>query len=216
VAVDADVYRLSSLLDAFGLYASYRKKNDPEAAVGAEGTVSAGQLFFYQDRYFVRLQVTGTPSLRQEVFLTCARAIARNLPGGAGRPKELEALLVPAVAPKSVRYLAQSLLGYEFFRRGLMAEAVVDGETVQLFLVPEESREAARTAFDRYQAYLRTAGTELRVTEGPERTALTAVDPLYGTVLVEQAGRFLVGAIRVRDAAAASALVGQIRRRVDG
>src|ERR1035438_3684104 len=50
-ALEADIYRMGSLLDAFGMYANYRRKDDPDAGIGAEGSVSASQLFFYQGRF---------------------------------------------------------------------------------------------------------------------------------------------------------------------
>ncbi len=214
IAVDADVYTMGSLLDAFGMYANYRRKDSAEAGIGAEGTVTPSQLLFYQDRYLVRLQVTGATTLSPDVFLACARAISRNLPSNRGRPKELDAFMVPAVVKKSERYIAQSLLGYDFFRRGLIAEALLNGVPVQVFLVPEQSRDAARKTFDQYRTYLKLSGSDVRVTEARGRILLEAIDPLYGTVLVEQAGRHLIGAVRVNDGMAAKQLIEQLRSRV--
>lgn len=213
IAIDADVYSMGSLLDAFGMFANYRKKDSIDIAVGAEGTLSASQVFFYQDRYFVRLQATGTTTLGQDILFACAGAIAKNLPQNKGRPNELDAFQVPAVAKKSERYVAQSLLGYDFFRRGLIAEAVLNSEPVQVFLVPEQSREAAARAFDQYRAYLKTAGSDVRVTEAQGRISLEAIDPLYGNVYVEQAGRFVIGAVRFKSAPAARQIVEQVRAR---
>jgi len=214
IAVDADVYTMGSLLDAFGMFANYRRKDATEAGIGAEGTVTPSQLLFYQDRYLVRLQVTGATTVDQAVLLACAGAIAKNLPPNSGRPKELDALAVPAVVKKSERYVAQSLLGYDFFHAGLIADAIVNGVPAQVFLVPERSRDAARKTLDQYRAYLKQSGSEVRVTEAQGRTLLEANDPLYGTVLVEQAGRHLVGAVRVKDGVAARQLIEQLRARV--
>jgi hypothetical protein len=214
IAVDADVYTMGSLLDAFGMFANYRRKDATEAGIGAEGMVTPSQLLFYQDRYFVRLQVTGATTVDQAVLLACAGAIAKNLPPNSGRPKELDALAVPAVVKKSERYVAQSLLGYDFFHAGLIADALLNGMVVQVFLVPERSRDAARKTFDQYRAYLKQSGNDVRVTEAQGRTLLEAIDPLYGAVLVEQAGRHLVGAVRVKDGLAARQLIEQLRARV--
>jgi hypothetical protein len=216
IAVDADVYRMGSLLDAFGIYANYRRKKDAVVTIGAEGTVSSSQLLFYQERYFVRLQATGTTSLGQDIFLACARAISQNLPRNAARPKELEAFVIPGVVPKSERYIARSLLGYDFFRRGLIADAILNGEQMQVFLVPEDSRDAAAKVFDRYRSYLQTSGKDIQVTGMPDRNSLEAFDPLYGNVYVEQEGRFLIGAIRAKSASAEKQLVGRLRRHVGG
>jgi len=211
---DADIYAMGSLLDAFGMYASYRKKEDAEVKIGAEGTISESQLFFYQGRFLVRLQATGARLPGQEAFLACGRAIARNLAPDVGRPKVLEIFAIPQLVPKSERYIATSLLGYDFFRRGIMADALLGGEQVQLFLVMEDSPEAAQTAFTRYRDYLKAADKVLQVTESGGRVSLQGGDPLYGRVLVEQAGRYLVGAVRFTEPATARRLVEQVHKRV--
>ena len=207
IALDADVYAMGSLLDAFGMFANYRRKNSTGAAIGADGTISSSQMLFYQDRYLVRLQVTGATAIGQDVLLACGKAIAQNLPQSTARPKELDAFLVPAVVKKSERYIASSLLGYDFFRRGLIADAVLGSDEAQVFLVLEKSTDAARAAFDQYQAYLKTGGSNVRVTESSGRMSLEAVDPLYGAVVVQQTGRFLAGAVRVKDRGAAKQLI---------
>jgi hypothetical protein len=215
VWVVVDVYRMGSLLDAFGIYSNYRKADAAGVVIGAEGFASSSQLMFYQDRYFVRIQVTGATSLEQELLLACGRTVSRNLPPNTGRPGELEALVgIPGMVTKSERYLAQSILGYAFFRRGMIAEAMLGGERVQVFVVYENSPDAARKAFDDYRSYLKAEGREMNVTGTTDRNSLTAVDPLYGGVFVEQSGPNLIGAIRMKEASAAKPIVEQLRERL--
>jgi hypothetical protein len=214
IAVDADVYKMGSLLDAFGMFANYRRKDDADIAIGAQGTISSSQVFFYQDRYFVRLQVTGATSISPEVFRACARAVSQNLPGSAGRPKELDSFAIPAIVKKSERYVAQSLLGYDFFRRGLIADALLNNEQVQVFIVTGQSGDIARKTFDQYHSYLKTSGSDVRLTDLKGRASMEAIDPLYGKALVELAGRFIIGVVRIKDVPAAKRLVEQLRTRM--
>ena len=210
-----DVYRMGSLLDAFGIWSNYRKADAPGCAVGADCVLSSSQMLFYQDRYFVRLQATGTPTPGQDVFLACGRALSRNLPAGKGRPGELEFFHVHGVVPKTERYLPQSVLGYPFFRRGMTAEANLNGERAQVFVVFEDSAAAARKAFDQYLASLKEAGLEAKRSGKEGRISLEGVDPLYGKVIVEQSGRYLIGAIRLKDAAAAKPVIEALRKRAE-
>ena len=215
VWVVVDVYRMGSLLDAFGIYSNYRKADAVGTVIGAEGFVSPSQMMFYQDRYFVRVQVTGAERLEQDLFFACGRTVSRNLPPNAGRPGELEVLAgIPGVVTKSERYLGQSLLGYAFFRRGIIADAMLGGERVQVFMVFERSPDAARKAFDDYRSYLKAEGQEMNVTGTTNRISLTAVDPLYRGVFVEQSGPYLIGAIRMKEASAAKPIVEQLRERL--
>jgi hypothetical protein len=212
-AVEADVYEMGSLLDAFGIFSNYRRREDKEARIAGEGTVSPSQLIFYQGRFFVRLQASGAASLPEEVFLACARAVARNLPADGARPKELGAFAIPEAVPRSERYIARSLLGYDFFRRGLVADALVEGESGQVFLVIEDSADAAARTLDRYRSFLASSGKGPAVPEEAGRETLAAVDPLYGNIRIAREGRFLVGAIRFARPSAAERLVERMRRR---
>lgn len=210
----ADVYRMATLLDAFGVYANYRRSSSTGVDMGAEGFLGSSQAMFYQDRYFVRLQVTGATGLKPDVFLACGRAISGKLPRRSARPAELELLYLPDLVPGTERYLPHSLLGYAFFRRGLIADAVSDGKSMQVFLVLADSPQAARTTWEQYHAYLKAEGRNLRETATPQGTSLTADDPLYGTVLAEHSSRYVMGAVRVQDAAAAKRLVESLRLRL--
>ncbi|OPY91937.1 MAG: hypothetical protein A4E73_01631 [Syntrophaceae bacterium PtaU1.Bin231] len=213
VLLAAEVYRMGSPLDAFGIYANYRRPTSVAAAIGAEGFISATQLMYCQDRFFVRIQVTGATALDSEILLACGRAIAENLPSGGERPVEIDLLQIPSVVKRTERYVARSLLGYAFFRRGLIADAMRGGERLQVFLVPEDSPDRARQALDDYRAYLKAEGRKF--TAGPPgRNALSTVDPLYGGVFVEQSGSRLIGAIRAEDPGTARMLVDDLRRRL--
>ena len=214
LSIVADVYRMASVLDAFGIYSNYRKANNLWVTIGAEGFVSPSQLMFYQDRYFVRLQVAGATSLEKDIFLACARAISGNIPAGSGQPKELEVMKIPALVPKSERYLAQSLLGYVFFRRGIIADAIVKDEKMQIFVIHEDTQAAARKTFDQYHSYLKAEGQGIQMTGNPTRMQVIAVDPLYGGVLVEQSGRYIIGAVRIKNTSIAKQLIDELHRRI--
>ncbi|MGZ6231014.1 MAG: DUF6599 family protein [Syntrophales bacterium] len=216
VWIVADVYRMASPLDAFGIYSNYRKVDDASVKVGAEGFVSSSQLMFYQDRYFVRLQVTGATSLGQDVFLACSRSVSEKLPINARPAGELEALKIPGIVPKTERYIAKSLLGYAFFRRGIIADALLEGERAQVFLVPEDSISAAKETFDHYRSYLKAEGKNMQLQEKRDYVTMVAVDPLYGGVYVEQSGRYIIGAVRLRDPSSAAKLIERLRERLGG
>jgi hypothetical protein len=216
VWIVADVYKMASLLDAFGIYSNYRKADDASVNIGAEGFVSSSQLMFYQARYFVRLQVTGATSLGQDVFLACARSVSEKLPSSAQRAGELDAMKIPGIVPKTERYIAKSLLGYAFFRRGIIADALLPGERAQVFLVPEDSVSAAKETFDHYHSYLKAEGKNMQLQETQDYATMVAVDPLYGGVYVEQSGRYIIGAVRLKEPSSAVKLIEQLRERLGG
>ncbi len=96
----------------------------------------------------------------------------------------------------------------------MIADAMLEGERVQVFVVSEDSPDRARKAFDDYRSYLKAEGQDVNVAETPDRISLASVDPLYGGVFVEQSGRYLIGAVRVKEISAAKQLVEQLRKRL--
>ena len=54
----------------------------------------------------------------------------------------------------------QGVLGYAFFKKGLTADAKVDGNVIRIFVVLEDSPESSGKAFNEYKAYLEKSGAE--------------------------------------------------------
>jgi len=210
VAIEADVYKMGSVLDAFGIYANYRRVDDAEISIGSEGIISPAQLLFYQDRYFIRLQASGTLNMNLEILRACATAISRKLPPSLGKPTELDALKINQIVQKSHRYIAKSLLGYSFFGRGLMADAYTGKGEFQIFIVLGDSADAAGRSLLQYRDYLQASGAAVIESAVSDAMSMSADDPLYGSVRAQQCGNYIVGAVRIKHPAEAKVIIGQI------
>lgn len=190
--MDVEIYRMGSLLDAFGMYANYRQKEGRAFPLGAGSNLSGSQLFLYQGRYFVHIQTTGS-SPDPAALGACGTAVTSRLPGTADRPRELASLDRPEIVKGSERYLPQSLLGYDFLSRGIMADAVVDGANLQIFLLQGTTVESATAAFDSYRSQV----TQAKIESGVYGAKfLEGIDPLYGPVIVLTNGSCLAGALK--------------------
>jgi hypothetical protein len=194
--MDVEIFLMGSPLDAFGMYANYRQKGGGTPGVGAESNLSDGQLFFYQGSYFVHLQITGTDSGAPGAMAACGRAVAARLPGEGSRPPQLAVFDRPGLVQGSERYLPESLLGYDFLNRGLLADALVAGGRCQVFYLVGGTPESASAAWQRYRSQL--SGEKL-ATSGKELQFLQGTDPLYGPVALVKKGSCLVGALKFGD-----------------
>jgi len=213
-ALIADVYKMGSLLDAFGIYSNYRMPYTEEVKVGSEGFMTGSQLMFYQDRYFVRLASSGTLTLEHAVFVACAEAIAKNLPGKSSRPEELEILKIPDVTQKTEKYIAQSVLGYAFFKKGLTTDATLDGDPIRVFVILDESQNASVRTFDQYINYLKESDIQPQTNKDASGITLIAHDPLYKGVMVRQSDRYLLGIINLKDPLKAASLIDRLQSRI--
>ena len=113
-----NIFEMGSLLDAYGIYSNYLTPALEQAKIGADGFVDESQLMFYQDRYFVQIEASGTVTQGGPLFRSCGEAISRNLPAGKQRPRELDFLKIPEAVPLTEKYYASGLLGHDFFGKG--------------------------------------------------------------------------------------------------
>jgi hypothetical protein len=206
--MDVEVYRMGSLLDAFGMYANYRQKEGTTLGIGADSNLSGSQFFLYQDRYFVHIQTTGTATGGSNPLAACAKVVAALLPGTGGKPPELAAFDRPELVKGTERFLPQSLLGYDFLNRGLMADAIVNGTTLQLFRLLGTTPASATLAYEAYRSQL----AKPKIVFDQKRAALLleGVDSLYGPVMILKSGDCLAGALKFGDAKGVRALLESI------
>jgi hypothetical protein len=191
--MDVEIYRMGTLLDAFGMYANYRQKEGRAVAVGAESNLSGSQLFLYLGRYFVHIQTTGSDSADPDALAECGRMVASQLPGNGNRPSELSLLDLPETVKGTERYLPQNLLGYDFLNRGIMTDALLEGSNLQIFLLLGATPESSSTAFNSYRSQLAHGKVD---TVGKSALFLEGIDPLYGPVVILRKGNCLAGALK--------------------
>lgn len=220
--IEAQVYKMGSPLDAFGVYSTYRYPDDEFVEVGADGFIGSTQLVFYQDRYFAKLRISGKSDENRDSLLAVAKAVSGALPQPPSAPAELALLDVEEKAPKTEKYVAESLLGYRFFPRGLVAEVELGEQRVRVFHVfpakpkpePESEPEhkAKKTTIEEYLAYLDEFGGEYRWVETPSGKILVAQDPLHKGIVLQQAGDRVIGVAGLPAPAQGFPLLKQLAR----
>jgi hypothetical protein len=192
-ALVVDIFQMGSILDAFGIYSYYRSTDMEKIKIGSDGFIDESQLMFYKDRYFVRLSTSGDNPERN-IFISCAEAIAKKIPGKSAPPEELSLIKVPGLVPGTEKYTAQSVLGYAFFKKGLTADGSLSGKPVKAFVVLDKSAKDATTTFNKYFAYLKEKGGKPQLNKSTSGTVtLAGRDPLYKGVLVRRSGRYVFG-----------------------
>jgi hypothetical protein len=209
-----DIYEMESPIDAFGIYSRYRAPDEELVNMGTEGFVNESQLLFAKDRYFVRLSPSGTVTLEKSIFLACAQFIAKRIPGDSSPLKVLDIIRIPEIIPRTETYIAQSVLGYAFFRKGLTADANLDGNIIRIFVLLEDSSQLAEKAFNEYKAYLEKSGAEFSVSTDSKIPTIIARDPLYKGLALVRSGNFLIGAAKLADPASAIPMIQKIQSRI--
>ncbi len=210
----ADIYRMGSRIDAFGIYSYYRDPEAEKVKLGGEGFVEDSQLMFYKDRYFVRLSVSGTLAGPRDALIMFAKEIDRKLPGASLPPGEIALIGIPGVNPESIRYTARSVLGYAFFQKGLTADIEVNGNMAKAFIILNGSVDHSRTVFAGYVEYLEKSGVKIDSRPAGNSASLAVNDPLYKGTYIRVSGPYLLGVTRLHDPLKAVPVIDRIESNI--
>jgi hypothetical protein len=215
IGLAVDVYKMGSLLDAFGIYAQYRKPENQFLPMGTEGFVNPSQLMFYQDRYFIHLSASGISEIDRSVFEAFARAVSKNLPTLSAAPQELNWMRVVSLIPRTERYYPEGLLGYRFFRHGMIALAQLEQKKVRFFVLKEDSPEAAKKAVDNYVQYINESGKKIQNLDSSSGgQMLFAADLLHKGLLLAQKNRYVFGIADLDNPSQGTKLIKEILTRL--
>lgn len=217
--ISIEVYELASLLDAFGVFSNYRDEESKPAQIGAEAVAGSTQVMFYQDVFFVKARSSKTD--QKEKLLQFAADLSKTLPQRLDPPSEPAVLDVKGVIPATRQYIGQSLLGYDFFKKGLLAKAFLedtpppDAKPLRVFVIHEDSAKDAEAVIQKYVEYLNQNGakSESLPADG-ESKFLKAADPLHKGVLLKQKGAYIIGVAKLTPEADAKPLIDRIEAKL--
>lgn len=214
LGIVADIYEMGSSMDAFGIYSRYRDPDEELVDIGTEGFVNESQLLFAKNRYYVRLSPSGTVTMEKSIFLACAQSIAKNIPDDPSLRKVLDVIRIPEIVQKTETYIVQGVLGYAFFKKGLVADAHLDGNAIRIFLIFEDSPQSSEKVFNEYKAYLEKSRADFLVSTDSKTSTIVAHDPLYKGLVLVHTGGFLIGAARLTDPPRAFPILKKLQSRI--
>lgn len=187
-----EFYEMGSFLEGFGVYSNFRYEQSKIVKIGSEGFGGGTQIIFYQGPFFLKLMVDA-PEQYETLLLPFARAVSRALPGQRGQPAELALFDLDEIVPNTRQFVVQSMLGYAFFKRGLLAEAEIGETRVRPFVVFEDSPEALAQTLAAYKAYLAEDGVEPVWMSSAAGRVLSVNDPLHKGVILQKVGARIIG-----------------------
>ncbi len=188
VDVRAELYKHSSAANAFGIYSQERKPEYSFIDVGTEGYIEDGVLNFLCGDYYVKLTSHAMGTKGRKALNATAEQLVAHLHQGKGFPSQLALLPVDGKIQRSESYIADSYLGYSFFRSAFVAQYDSAGK-IQLFVMEFPSPEAAHGTLERY---LKTLGKlQERAADGNYNLS----DPNNGTIGMLLEKQYLCGVV---------------------
>jgi hypothetical protein len=216
--LSAEIYKMGSPLEAFGIYSAYRGKRGKTVAVGAEGYQSSTQLLFYKGLIFGKLTTSDPREDAAKALLDCATKIAAVLPGDGAKPQELELLKTDVTVPGTEQYLMNEPLDLPCFKRVLLAEATLPSQAApaRLILVMTESSDDADRAAKAFEEYIKSAGGTAAWQAGASRPTLEANSDKLKHILLRRSGNRLAGICQLEKSDNGTALLDAWQNRLEG
>lgn len=189
IELKVDVYDMGQLLQAFGIYAAERSDTkSPPVEVGSEAIAGEAFLYFYQDRYYVKLESIGKDKEASRKLLeSTAAAVSKRIGSNKSKPPELSVLPSTGLIPHSQLYQPKAPLAMESLAPALRAKYRI-GEaetTLWISLAPSEAEAKARAEKLRGKMKAGTAKDRPEIGSG----AFESTDEYSGAMLVAPQGK---------------------------
>ncbi len=148
--IAVDVYMHASPRDAFGIYSRERPTDTEFLQIGAQGYYEKGILNFVAGPYYVKLSGYSLGDRDEEVLKSLASGVAGRIDRAEGLPELLAAFPDSGLVEHSEGYVAVSFMGHGFLESAFVADYVVEGEELELFIIEADGGDAAQAMVESY------------------------------------------------------------------
>jgi hypothetical protein len=155
--IKAEIYRFGDDAMAFGMYSLERSPGYNFIQVGVQGYNEDGVVFFYKDKYYVKIMTQSGSEKVNESMKELAGLIAARIEGKNEFPALLKLFPSGGLIRNQETYILESVLGHDFLRGAFRASYEADNDRFDVYLfncktVADASAMAARLAGDAYTA----------------------------------------------------------------
>ncbi len=198
-----EVYDMGRPDNAFGIYGSERYPESRFLPIGVQGYIEDGVLNFFGGRFYVKLMAYEAGDKTETVLKQFAAAVLKGIPETGDFPLPIRSFPAAGLVKNSEKFILRDFLGMAFLTRGYVA-TYRTGETGEYdaFIIdtplPEEALKTWTALIGHFSKSAATAA--------PASGEIARLkDPYLANLLVLKEGRFVVGAVKVKDGAEAAA-----------
>jgi hypothetical protein len=184
--IHVEVYKHSTLDDAFGIYSSERNPGSEFLDIGIQGYRDEGVLNFFTGPFYIKLYSTGSGEEVQESLGTVARAVSEHLGQGNDWPGMLGTFPTEGKLENRDHFVRENFIGLNFLHSAFTAE--YEGNYKLFVIVGKDSDEIRKMA----DAYLQFTRQDIDPAGG---SSFMIHDRYNGDIPVVLKGSFMAGII---------------------
>jgi len=154
IEIAVDIYDMGKPINAYGIYSLQRSPDGKPIKWGSDGSLSGGALYFWQNRYYVKLMPYNITPRADELLPKLAGIISRKLPDVQVLPRQLNVFPKDSSIKNSDRYIKKDILGQDYFKNGFRVEYELKGQQYTIILIEGRTPEETALNLKRYRVYL--------------------------------------------------------------
>jgi hypothetical protein len=193
-----DVYRHNNERNGFGIYCQEKPRTGPFMSIGAQGYYEKGILNFLRGGYYVKMSGFDLGDNDKDVLTGYAKKLAKKLAGATGFPAAVKSFPAEGKVADSEGYIAKNFLGHSFLHSAYVANYMVQGRDIQVFIMEGEDAKTVETILKSYLAFVEKKGLAVEKKNGIHRFQ----DPYYrssGKMNMQLKGKYLWGLFSKSD-----------------
>lgn len=199
IEIVVDIYDMAKPINAYGIYSVQQCPDGKPIEWGCDGSLCGGSLYFWQDRYYVKLIPYYITPRADKLLPELAGTISRKLPDVKVLPRQLAVFPEDGRIKNSDRYMKKDILGQDYFQNGFRMEYDLKGQQYTILLIEGTTPQETARNFKRYRAYLDEEGKIIEKISGVGVESFHGEDRYYGTVVFARRTRFIIGVLGLKD-----------------
>ncbi len=206
--VRVELYRQSSPVNAFGIYASERMPDYNFIQLGVQGYTSQDVLIFFTGDFYVKIMASGTTGIPEDKLVYIGEQINNYLGIESKWPEELSVFPETGKLKNGENYIAKNFLGYQFLQSAFTAEYKGEKKNYKLFIMHSPDSDQARETLKKYFKQVKFTYSDI------SDKNYAVEDPYNGKIYIGLAGSYILGVMNMDDQKTAITDLDQIRERI--
>jgi len=190
-----DIYDMADSLNAFGIYSQEKSPKGKPVSFGSNAMQYGNAIYFWQDRYYVKLIAYDTRPETAGLLSHLATIISGKIPVGGSMPDLFAVLPVKNKVPNSEKFTRQDVLGQKYLLNGYSAEYDYNGERCYLFLIQCEDNDDARDKFEKYRLFKKETGILSDTIMDLGDQTFAGMDSYYGNMFFTLEENYIIGVL---------------------
>ncbi len=145
--IKVEIYDMNKHLNAFGIYSSEKIPRAKSADVGINSFTETENLFFWQDKYYVKIINYEQDSL---LLKKVAEIIDAKLPDTGSFPPEFKLFPQAGKIEGSERYSRKEIFGQQYLTNGFICDYQRGSEAFSIYLLLHDDTESCHVNFAKY------------------------------------------------------------------